>query len=253
MRVVLVLVTVLATVHCTFSDETKDKVERLIKQVRSTDHRVKAQAAKQLGELGEKAESAARAICECLRYDNEDLKLAAVEALEKIDPIRSKIIIDAAISKNHIERMEAFEKMRRAGKDCAAAAGYLLPEMEQARNANKPYIEQLKTFVAIVDPKEGFAVCQQILKGKRSNERTTAFVAVCGWAESNEAMRPQCIAAIIEHHETHTTGAIDTLQKLAKDSKSALPLLRKLKVHPDGKIRDAATGAIRAIEEATKQ
>jgi hypothetical protein len=69
-------------------------------------------------------------------------------------------------------------------------------------------------------------------------------------AENHADLRPQIVAAFVALGNAGELRVITQLGKCGRDARDALPLLRKLKLHPAEAVRTAADAAIAQIEEA---
>lgn len=69
-------------------------------------------------------------------------------------------------------------------------------------------------------------------------------------AENHVKLRPQIAAGLLALASAGDTTVIPQLGKCGRDARDALPLLRKLKLHPTEAVRTAATRTIEQIEEA---
>jgi HEAT repeat protein len=86
------------------STETKADVKALLAQLRSKDAGVRIRAVQALGEKGDDAKPAVRALCSATLDTSAKVKQAALEALEKVRPDLYKPLVVVLREGNRSER-----------------------------------------------------------------------------------------------------------------------------------------------------
>jgi HEAT repeat protein len=262
-------------------------VPQLIEQLKARKADARIKAADALGELGPKAKAATTALCTAGADESEDVRRAAVQALEKVSPKLHKHVLVLVIEEDpqkHIDACNTLAKLEDAAEPVLPlitarielAILYLhklrsiharplrvLPEAVrgQARAGSwlkahfdvlvrvRPDAATLKTLAAV-------ALLDREDYRNYVHARHEALIALGELGDENKALRKQIAATLTKRLEEEEDPAdssgvpLDALALLGRygaDAKVAIPVLTKLKTRKSEGVRKAAVKALREI------
>lgn len=271
MRCAICLVSFFVAVVVNADD--KPDLQALIKQIRlSRDAKSRIKALEELGKLGPDAKEASQAIIEVMMERGPMVRQAASDALERVNlPLHGpvlKIVVDDAKRLTAVDELVGLEA--EAKPTIPLLLAVFRTEMaaggsSQIRTSEgvPPAAKVLQAMVRIA-PEEK-SVVQAVLdtitvKGAGG----TGKLASSGGA--NNPIRLYAIDFALEmdkldpkpltkalmtatHDQIAKLKAIEALGELGPRAKEALPLLKKLKLDSEEKVRDAATASVERIDK----
>lgn len=202
-----------------------------------------------LADLGEKARPAADAVAEMLIDPMEAVRVAAADAMEKIDPEVHKLLVIYVFDADQTKKSMALAELAKI------KAKAVLPILwRRMAMPTDPIV--FDTIVAIdpADPR----VVEEVLRrvslpaaaGTDSGERNTYFrrsgLKHLDAVETTTAKRVAALTAALVDKQTRVT-VIESLAKFGPDAKAALPAILKYKLDGDAKVRDAVAKAVEEI------
>jgi HEAT repeat protein len=226
---------------------TRDQIQRLILQLQSkaNGENERIAAARALKKLGEKAKDASRALCATLleqRYRN--LQAEAVEALEKVNPAISQLVIPLLRDRPPLMHAEILQRLTALGPDGNVALPVLL--YYRLNRANTPEVIQTLAAVAADDKKMTKDFARWL---PRENDPLTraALARSLGHMEGGRDYVPLLISLVrTDLADPVRAAAAEALGEFGPDAKSAIKYLKVLKT-------DGADSVRRAAEEALKR
>lgn len=241
-------------------DKPTDKLEAIIKDLKSKDNKVRLTALDRLGEMGEDAKPAGAAIVEFgILSKSVKVRDGAIAVFAKIDPEIQKEVVTLIIDENKRLKARAVETLGRLKEKSKAAVPAIKlyytsgESIGFARTGGASLDFALEALVNIVP--EDHDVHRYILSIVSGNDPgyadITRFSAIQLMNTATIENKDKYKALMTGLNATTRDGVliIQTLGKLGSDAKGALPTLNKLKVNPNASIRQAAEEAIEAIKE----
>lgn len=110
------------------SNEAEAKLEKLVKDLRHKDAKVRLAAVKALGEMGEGATNAARPLCNLLLDPSPKVVAAVLEVIEKVRPDLHADLARLLLNKDLGSHIEAVSNLGRLGKQAEPAFDLLLAQ-----------------------------------------------------------------------------------------------------------------------------
>lgn len=248
------------------------KLKALIKDLEIGSTAEKVAAAGKLGELGQDARPADKALCRSLVYGAPDVVQASGEALEKIYPELEKPVITLLKDKNPGNQTQALMDLGKMGSDAAAAAVVVESYIKHclARRGNRAAAPQAILTLGQMAPADRASV-QTLTSYTREVDsrgapdvavRRAAVEALGKVAAAHDELVKEIVPTLMRSTEaTYARGlppgaitqvrvaAMQALGSLGSDAKAAVTQLRRLKFDSDAAIRQAATDALAKIGE----
>jgi hypothetical protein len=262
-----------------------DQVQRHIKSLKDAKPANRAKAAEALGKLGKAAKPALPALCLAVADPDDNVREAALGALEEISPKLARLVVELAMEKDSAKQATIGIALRRLEADGAPAAGLVREHVRLAfKSINAKMIQKPLPFKqGPIDPGWFYGHFEvlvhylrdeetiQLLEEATKVDRTKYFdaktqqdlpllaVGALGdLGKNDKKSRKSITKVLVEFLGTldpkKEVGvprsyviAINVLQSFGPDAKDALPALKKLKRHPAEEIRRAAGNASDAI------
>jgi HEAT repeat protein len=260
-RFVLIVVAVsLALGQTAIADDATSQtvINLLVKQLKDRESKKRAEAAKELGELGDKAKAAARPLCEACMDVNGKVSVAAIDAIEKIRPDLHKHIITIISDPETSKHQRAFDSLARLKEEANPVVPILLVYVSRGassptRNAEGSCINCAKCIGAIAPEDPTIRVTLTNISRQHPGSHLTGecLVVLSNLGEAKRELRKKIYPTLLSAIATSCRlQAINGLAKFGADASDALPILKKLRFDGDEAIRNASTEAIRKIEAA---
>lgn len=242
-------------------DPGKDVVAPMLKKLKSTKYTDRIAALDELTKLGEKAEPATSAIVEAMLDTSPKVREAATNCLEKVAPTLHKHVVAILYDENATTQIVAVKALGKLGPEAKAAVPVL--KLHYAKRGSDQLVADT-TLVALVsiapdDPKVVAEVLRLVslppatLTGVNNDKALLATklardtgLQLLDAIEAPVAKKVAALTTALADSQ-HRVVVIERLAKFGSSAKTALPLLKKLKLDPDMKVRDAATKAIETI------
>jgi hypothetical protein len=241
----------------------------LVQGLKSGNAAERIRSANELGKLGAAAKPAVRALCEVAAYDFGELRQAAVDALERIEPALAKPVATLLADESSRNCAVAARQMAKMGGSASPAVPVLV---WHARRGKAFDVEADLDALATVGPRDPEAV-RAIIAHARSpisggvldasgrNERTAAL-EVLGWLTQNRGSLRQEIVGFLVKTLAECEGerlrarvirsplvaAIGSLEGYGPDAKEAIPVLKRLRLNASKHVRAAAASALERID-----
>lgn len=255
-------------------------LDRLVRRLREGPRGDQILAAQEIGKLGEEGKPASRALCVAAVNDREEVRLAALEALEKVNPTLHKHVVRLLVDGNFQRQLDATHALAKMPKDALPATPVLLARCQKHRPSplyaptyRVMLVEDLKTLVALApDDREVITMLMSICSDKNPKHyvslemREAAVQGLLAIGKAHPRLRKEMVPGIIAavSGRSPTPGAppgappdayaasvvaIAALGEFGADARDAIPMLNKLKLSPEEGVRDAATAALEKIRK----
>jgi HEAT repeat protein len=238
----------------------------------------KVTAAEAIGKMGDDGSKAAGQLCAALLDLTPSVRVAAIEAIEKVRPDLYKPLVviitgtDAkATSKDQKKIIAAVNELGLLGEKATPTVPVLLTKLRAELAAGKVtdftemslyYRSSVSgaCFEALEKIAPNDAETQKIILAlagpttRHAAARASAIKAAGRMGQADPSFRKKAVPVIaaglsITDKANHIQlEAIQALGQFGKDATDALPPLKKLKLSSDEKVREAATAAIDKIE-----
>jgi HEAT repeat protein len=240
--------------------KTADPADGLKSKVAS--ERVKA--AQTLAAMGERAKPFARALCETAIDDNKEVRLAAIEALEKIQPEIVKPVLTLLTDQNHFNTAQAASQLGRLGDTAQSAIPVLVWYAKRPSSGLFEDREHVNAGMAALikvgrrDP-DAVQVVVDVASDQKSNASTriNALQLLGGLTDTIGPLRKKILDCLLNvlgeqakaNEQIALMAVIVAVGNYGADAKAAMPVLRELRLHSDIRIRNAAVAAIGKLEK----
>jgi HEAT repeat protein len=233
----------------------REKVDALVKEVKSKDKAARLKAMDDLAAMGPEAKEAGQALVEAMLDKTPAIATKAGDALEKIDPDVYKLVLTLAIDRDARARENAIDSLAKLGAEGKAAVPVLFVASLNVEHAS--HALQALTKVAPNDARVIDAVLRnlpvapaEIAKGERfitnSGPRATAISVLDSVTIPPTKSVPALISAMNDPRVR--VDAINALGKIGPKAHESVPVLSKLKRDSSENVRDAAGKALEKIE-----
>ncbi|VTU01233.1 ---NA--- : : HEAT_2 [Gemmataceae bacterium] len=239
-------------------------IEKLAKELRHKDARVRIKAAKGLGEKGGDAAPAARALCDALLDPSPQVAVAALEALEPVRPDLYKPLAAMLLDKDREKHVKAVQELGLMGEKAAPVVNVLLVRLRNelaTRNVKRLYNRGLTDFeraafaaIRQIKPDDPETVkLYKVMAGPANQDgyaRLEAILFLTDWAAEDETRRKEVLPLLRAGLDNPTCQAacIKLSGGYGPLAKEFVPLLKKLKLAKDEATRQAAGEALDRIE-----
>jgi hypothetical protein len=258
------------------------EVQGLIDELRAKDAKTKVAALNELRGKGEEAEPAAEAIINCLLDSSEKVVLAAVEAIEKVRPDLYKPLSNLVLDDSPDGRQRAAAQLGAMGDKAVPAKSLLVTllrtamanldgppdprEFSHARGKLSP-IAAVTLIEAIrkIDPDDPEPIKALKELAKNLGDETAhrglwragiapddALLSLHKWAGDDEGRRKELLPLLKTILNREPVYALVLALRICADygelAKGMSETIRKLKLHQDERVRDAAKKALDRIE-----
>ncbi len=244
----------------------------------------RVKAAEALGKLGKKAAGAAAALCLAAADPDEDVRHAALEALESVAPDIQKHVVTLAVDENINRQVDAAAALLDLGQKGAPAASLVREHVRLATAAarsDKPatplpleslpsssWFEQHFKLLKHLPDEETVRVIAAVASIETCHFRTDSTVqelrlqvvqALEQLGKAKKGLRKPITKALIvilarqdykpeSGERSSHAQVVHALEAFGPDAREALPALKKLRYHPQAHIRGATARAIKAID-----
>ncbi len=239
----------------------------MIRDLNKGESAARIRAAEQLGKMGEAAKPAARALCSAATDDSKEIRGAAIEALEKVEPSLAEPVTTLLVDGQN--SYAAAQQIGRMGEKASPAIHVLIWNARHLTGPASIDIEALAK-VGPTDPEAvraiiDFALSQIDLRGRKGTTEKETALSVLGQLGQNQgSLRQEIVACLVKaltaceagldgqqryYHQTSALAAIGSLAEYGPDAKEAIPALRRLKLNSDIQIRQATAAALEKIDK----
>ncbi len=227
---------------------TRALVEENVRLLRRPEPRERIKGLQGLAALGQKAESAARAICQATLDPVPKVYTAALDTLAKVRPDLHPSVLVLRVdnnSQNVVGALSAIGAMRERGN---AAVPVVVSVIE--RDGGRGGLECLRS-ISRDDP----SILPMLLSWTRDSHIRPFVIPHLGdlgaaRPELRRKIMPVLAADLASSLATARLAAIHELARFGSDASGYLPTLRKLRFDADAGVRQAAEVAIPAIEKS---
>jgi HEAT repeat protein len=267
-------------------EEGPKDVQALAKGLKAARPAKRIKAAEALGKLGRKAEGAAAALCLAAADPDEDVRHAALEALETVAPAIQKHVVTLAVDEEVDHQVQAGASLLTLGGKAAPAAPLIREHVRlataAARGGKRAPLPPLKWF----PPPRWFGQNFELLLKHLPDEQTVRVIAAVaeidpsGFRDERTVQELRCqvieslgqlgkakkdlrkpitgaLLAILPRPDYQPWSSdastqahvVRALRAFGPAAKEALPALRKLRYHPQAHVRAAAAEAIKAVDK----
>jgi hypothetical protein len=250
-----------------------DPVPRLIKDLRGPHDRPKVKAAERLGRMGKKAAPATAALCQAAGEDSEDVRTAALAALETVAPHLYEQAAALALDKEPRNQAAAARALAAMGRRASPASPLVLAHARKLLALPpaapgsfdyrvEPPLAADIACLAVLAPEDSTAraVMARCLRHIPGYEvRPAAVAALRDVSKAHPSARNEVVAELLKAVDARLYGkpdvrtsvlAIKALADFGPDARAAIPALKKMKVSPTAEVRAAAAEAFRRIDRA---
>lgn len=266
-------------------DRVKLDVEQFIKDLKNSDAKVRTNAAKSLGALGEKASAATSALCSATLDRSATVRRAALEALEKVNPELYSPISTIVLDNDGANLAKAIYTLAKMGQDAQPAIDFLLSKFGAASNSPTPfgsysdsvffkdawkgYSDDLtrgrrlaswaeafyRALITIAPEDERVIKLNKNVASQRQIDPNHRMVAIRflyhRWAGDDETKRKE-VYRFLKSAFTEASPSIEIIEMIADYgslAKDFVPTLKRLKLSSDSEVREAAAKALEMIEQ----
>lgn len=264
--------------------EDPKAVEALARGLQAASPAGRIKAAEALGKLGKKAGGAAGVLCLAAADADENVRHAALEALETVAPGIQKHVVTLAVDEDLDRHLQASAALLDLGVKAAPAARLIREHVRLATAAarsGKPapplplqwpatprWYRQSFQLLKHLPDEQTVAVIAGVAEVDTSRYRDEASIhelrcEVIGsleqFGKAKEGLRKPITKALLtilarrdyqpgsSEASTHAK-VVRALRLFGPDAREALPALKKLRYHPQAHIRGAMAEAIKAID-----
>lgn len=240
------------------------ETEKLAKDLRNKDARVRIKAAKGLGEKGSDAAPVARALCDAILDPSPQVAVAALEALEPVRADLYKPLSALLLDKQPEKQLKAVQELGLMGDKAAPVVNVLLVRLRNelaTRNTKRLYSRGLTEFehalfaaVRQIKPDDGETVkLYRVMAGPANQDgyaRLEALLFLSEWAGDDAARRKELLPLLKAGLDNAACqgACIKICGGYGALAKEFVPLLKKLKLAKDEATRTAAAEALDKIE-----
>lgn len=240
------------------------ELEKMTKDLRHRDVKVRVAAVKALGEKGVDAGPAARSLCDALLDQSPQVAVAALEALEKVRPDLYKHVSTMVLDKDRQKQMTAIQELGLLGEKANPVITVLLARLRTelaTRNVKGLHARGLSEFetayfsaIRQIKPDDSETIkLYKVMAGATNQDgyaRLEAILFLSDWAAEEEARRKELLPLLKSGLDNPVCQVpciklCGTYGALAKDF---VPLLKKLKLSNNENVRMAASTALDQIE-----
>jgi HEAT repeat protein len=242
-------------------------VAALAKALGSDNATDRIRAANELAKLGEAAKPAARALCFAATGDSQEVRLAALEALDKVQPALVQPITTLLVDPRN--SYQAAQQIAAMGESANPSVPVLIWHARQDVTNNAAVDIRALARIGPKDPEAVRAIIGygQAAVGRhedsRKGSKTAALTALGELSENRGTLRQEivmCLVKVLPQCETEyefadfylgspLIAAIKSIGEYGTDAKAAVPLLKNLKLHKQIDVRQAATTALDKIDK----
>lgn len=264
MRTTSLLIGLLVSVFAVADD--KDALDRLAKNLKSKDAKVRLKAIESISSMGEKADSLAKNLCEIIASDrNAKVAKAALSAVESVRPDLYKPLSDYVLDFDVEVRNKALESLAGMGDKGApllpilyANTKRISDEKNKSSFLKVTFDERVKLLSAIKRIAPDDPVYWKYQRSFASSKKNSigyahkhdAIDEMVAWAGDNQNRRKEVISLLkAAMTDTHfTIKCCGHLGRYGPAAKEVIPLLKMAKMSSIKDIREAASNALLLID-----
>ncbi len=245
-----------------------DPLTVLVKELDSSDNAVRVHAAQELARMGESAKPAARALCSAATSDSKEVRQAAIEALEKVQPDLAKPVTTLLVDANN--SYLAAQQIAEMGDSAAPAIPVVIWNF---RHLNGDVVFDIEA-LAKIGPMDSEAVGAIIdaaasptdhLGQKLGIEQEPALTELGKLTQNHGSLRREIVTCLVKtitdceaglggkggpyYYTNSALAAMGSLGEYGSDAKDAIPALKRLKLNANLQIREAAASALEKIDK----
>jgi len=244
----------------------ESELEKLAKDLRHKDVKVRLKAVKSLAEKGEDAAPVAGPLCDALMDRSPQVAVAALEALEKVRPDLYKHVSTLVLDKDPYKQLEAIRELGLMGEKANPVSNLLLARLRTVLATRFNFNDGLSAVGLSPVERAYFTAIRQIkpddvetiklfkvmagVTNRDSYARLEAIRFLNDWAGDDAARRKELLP-LLKAGLDDPVCQVECIKisgsygSLAKDF---APLLRKLKLSSVETIRNAASEALDKID-----
>jgi HEAT repeat protein len=225
--------------------ESEQIVTPFVKDLRHRKIPDRLQAIDALARLGPKAKAASRPLCESLFDPSVRVRLAAAEALEKVNPTLHRLVIPVLVDKELENRLECVRKIGELGPEGNPAVPVLLWFKDQYPGGSL-IVEAL----AAIAPDERSVTAQAaawLTSDRDPYVRLAAVKALPRMAGARDQVRALVYALRSDSVDAVRAAAANALGDLGPDGKDVRTALQLAKTDASAQVREAAERALAKI------
>jgi len=232
---------------------TNDQVVELRVQLESKLPEVRIRAAIDLGIIGPAAASASRDLCKTLVDRNADVRQAASESLESVNPVLRELVLPIAVDQNVNLRIKYLKKIRESGaigKLAIPVVQFRLTQLARILDSGEA-LECLTTLVAIGNDESDVHKVTLALANRRQfpSMSKLAVSLLPALKVADHTKDVELLKSLLSAEDAEMVLiSLGALGRLGRHSFPALDPIRKLKGHSLTSIRIAADHALAAID-----
>jgi formylglycine-generating enzyme required for sulfatase activity/serine/threonine protein kinase len=252
-------------------DKVPAKAAALVAALKGTDKGERVRAAEKLGSSGEKSSGVLRALCEAALDRDDEVKGAALDALEKLSPELYQPVLTLLVDRDHQKQLGAVVEIGRLEGEGASAAPVLAAYSTKQGNYNSKGIVAALFALFRLTPDDPLTLNTALHLARQGEDPRAAWYAETQFAGvatvANLAMFDPALRKVVvpvlrsvlepskaaklgrRHTDEAIVFAIWALAALGKDAREATPALKKLKLHEKAVFRTAAATALAQIEK----
>lgn len=237
------------------------ELEKLVKDLRNKEVKVRLKAAESLGKKGQDAAPAARALSDAILDLSPQVATACLEALEKVRPDLYKPLSVLILDKDSNKHLMAIREFGLMGEKATPVVSVLLFRLRQQLSTRGKFsrgLSQLEEayFTALqqINPDDAETLkIYMVVAGPLNKDGYTRIQAIGflnNWAAGEETRRRQLLPFLKAGLDDPICqlDCIKILGTYGAIAKDFVPLLKKLKLSKEEKIREAAGAAVDKIE-----
>jgi HEAT repeat protein len=229
------------------SPETRALIAKLTAGLKNVKPAERVSACKALGELGAKGKAASRDLCSALMDSSRQVRLAAADALEKVNPAVAKLAITILIDNNYNARLKAVQRVADLKAEGNPAVPVLLHFKQQSHDGGAI----VSALVAVAPEEKQIASLLTTWLVRDTDPGVRLAVArLLPQMEDGKAGIPALIIALkADQSEAVQIAVARTLGEFGRDAKDAVPVLELAKRASSARLREAAENALDRIAQ----
>lgn len=231
------------------SDEkSKALLRTLGKSLKSPNITDRINACNAIMELGEKARPATRLLCEAILDNNPKVRLAASDALEKVNPNLHAVAVPLIIDKAVEQRIEALRKLHTMSGDASPAIPLVLWYGQHQQDGAGLLVVKTLSAIGASDPLVTRQFSIALLNDKEPLIRKEIAKSLPMMAGAKQYVNSLSQSARSDRDDGVRIASIIALGDIGPDAKSAVKILKQLKTDSSAGVRDAAAKSLARIE-----
>jgi hypothetical protein len=247
---VLAVLSVAADDPPKIEDKELAKLVADIKQKPST--KEKLEAIRKIQEIGPKAKEASYTLCNTLAtHRNEQLRLAAAEALERVNPELAKLVVPACTDGAEKVRIDYIQRIEQMGPQAHDAKPVLLARLLKSNDGYGEYVACVVALSATCPAdKDVYDLLLRTTQHRREYVRATAVIRLPKMEVEDHAKGVKAVATVLRADTSaeNRVAAAKSLGEYGREARSAIDQLRLARGDKVAEVRETADAAIKQIE-----